>query len=108
MENNKKISVLTGSQFEVKYNWDKVLEALEEDRDLSAKQKAYQGLVLYALSKYNAETMDDLSDGDKSKFFDFIKDNWDKGKGEVKDKDVKKEIEDAQKSGDIEKPEKID
>ncbi len=71
----------------------------EEEKELSPKQKAYNDLMLFGLAKFGAESPADLSTDDKSEFFNWVKDNWDKEKGEPKDEKVKKAIEKAKEKG---------
>lgn len=80
----------------VEYN-NNLLE--EEGKELSPKQRAYNDLMLFGLAKFGAESPADLSTDDKSEFFNWIKDNWDKEKGEPKEEKVKNAIEKAKEKG---------
>lgn len=75
------------------------------EEELSDAQKNYQELMLFALAKFGAKSPADLSTDQKSEFFNWIGDNWDKDKGDVKDDKVKKQIEKAKEKGLIEDPE---
>jgi len=57
--------------------WPEVDEA-----DLTPTQVAYQELMSVALIKFGAESPADLDTQGKKDMFNWIKDNWDKDKGE--------------------------
>jgi len=70
---------------------------LEEKKNL---KKEYSELFRALLNKYNVKSPAELSDEEKSKFFDEIKDYYTKGKGRKKKGDelVKKELDEECKS----------
>lgn len=99
MSNNSYI--MTGSEFIINEEWTKMNEATE----LSDKQKEYQKLMLFGLHKFDAKSPADLSTDDKKDFFNWIKDNWDKEAGKIKNDDVKKEVDSAVENELIKSPE---
>jgi hypothetical protein len=77
-------------------------EIFEEDDDgkkeLSDKQKRYQDLMLFGLAKYGAESPGDLSKDDKTEFFNWLKDNWNKDTGNFKDPKIADKIKKAKEN----------
>ena len=102
----KKLYVLTGTEFAILESWKDFLKMVDEEKDLSPKQKAYQSLMLYYLDEFGVDTPADLDDEQKKDFFDKVAKNWDKGTGKIKDKEIQKKIDAAIKDGDIDDPEK--
>lgn len=77
-----------------------VYEADDSDEDdgakeLSDKQRKYQLLMKFGLAKFGAESPGSLSKEDKIKFFNWIKDNWNKDKGDYKNPDLEQKIQKA-------------
>lgn len=98
----KKLYVLDYDQWTINEAW----YSMNEEGELSPKQKAYQELMFFGLKKFGADTPADLDDEKKSEFFNWIKKNWDKSKGAPKDKEVADQIKKAKEDGEIKDPEK--
>ena len=84
------------------YNENKVnalFEHINEAEEMSDTQKNYADFMAFGMAKFGAESPADLSTEDKKEFFNWIKDNWDKEKGEPKDSKIKDKIEKAKKEG---------
>ena len=81
----------------------KMNEADGEKKELSPKQKAYNDVMLFGLAKFGADSPAKLSKEQKTEFFNWLKDNWDKEKGEPAKEEVKKGIEKAKEAGIIPK-----
>lgn len=60
-----------------------IYKVYEADDELSSAQKNYQELMAVALLKFGAESPADLDTQGKKDMFNWIKDNWDKDKGEA-------------------------
>lgn len=71
----------------------------EEKKELSDKQKKYQDLMLFGLAKFGATTPGELSKEDKTTFFNWLSDNWDKETGSYKNEKLQDKIDKAKEKG---------
>lgn len=97
--------IMPREDFSILENYNHINEAIFEGQELSAKQIAYQELMFFGLAKFGAETPADLTDDKKSEFFNWIRDNWDKKAGKVKNKEVADNIKKAKEKKLIDDPE---
>jgi len=76
----------------------KLWPKINEESELSPTQIAYQELMTIALLKFGAESPADLDTQSKKDMFNWIKDNWDKDKGEASE-EAKALIKKAKEKG---------
>jgi len=94
-------SVLNYDEFSILEKWNNIIKLNENGKEMSQTQKNYQDFMFFALAKFGAESPADLSSDHKKDMFNWVKDNWDKEKGEAKDPKIKEKIKAAKEKGVI-------
>ena len=85
--------------FYIQNKIEAIFEYINEAEELSPAQKNYADFMAFGMAKFGAESPADLSEEDKKEFFNWIKDNWSKEKGEPKDAKIKDKIKKAKEEG---------